>query len=123
MPGRIDVLDFRPEWNVDAACQVAHAISTHRVAMEFDFYTAVDDLRPGDTAGSDMMGTTTFNASCFYRYAALDTRLLQSNLGGDEQLTRDTVEAFLNASIQAIPTGKQNSMAAHNPPSLVFAVV
>ena len=46
-----------PEKNQDAACQVAHAISTHSVEREFDFYTAVDDLKPEDTAGADMMGT------------------------------------------------------------------
>jgi CRISPR system Cascade subunit CasC len=31
-----------PEKNQNAACQVAHAISTHAVEREFDFYTAVD---------------------------------------------------------------------------------
>ncbi len=30
--------------DVDAAMQVAHAISTHAVSQESDFYTAVDDL-------------------------------------------------------------------------------
>ena len=34
-----------PNLNMDAACQVAHAISTHRVTMEMDFFTAVDDLQ------------------------------------------------------------------------------
>ena len=34
-----------PEKNQNAACQVAHAISTHSVEREFDFYTAVDDLQ------------------------------------------------------------------------------
>jgi CRISPR system Cascade subunit CasC len=33
-----------PQKNQNAACQVAHAISTHSVDREFDFYTAVDDL-------------------------------------------------------------------------------
>jgi len=28
---------------IDAACQVAHAISTNKVGVEFDFYTALDD--------------------------------------------------------------------------------
>ena len=54
-----------PDWNVEAACQVAQAISTNRVTMEFDFYTAVDDLKPKDSAGSDMMGTVAFQSACF----------------------------------------------------------
>jgi CRISPR system Cascade subunit CasC len=115
-----------PEWNVEAACQVAHAVSTHRVSMEFDFYTAIDDLKKDDTAGSDMMGTISFNSACFYRYLVVDTAELEKNLGADgaaREQARETVEALVRAAVLAIPTGKQNSMAAHNPPSLVLADV
>src|SRR5205814_5665072 len=84
-----------PDKNVDAACQVAHAISTNKVSFEFDFYTAVDDLKPDDTAGADMLGTVEFNSACFYRYSNLDLGQLVENLGGDEQLGRQTVEAFV----------------------------
>lgn len=114
-----------PAWNVEAACQVAHALSTHRAAMEFDFYTAIDDLKKDDTAGSDMMGTVIFNSSCFYRYLVVDTAALEKNLGGEPEearaQARRTLEAFLRAAVLAIPSGKQNSMAAHNPPSMLLA--
>jgi CRISPR system Cascade subunit CasC len=116
----------QPEWNTDAACQIAHAISTNRVNVEFDFYTAVDDLRQRDNAGSDMMGTVLFNSACFYRYACLDVDALRRNLGGDPEadaLSGRTIEAFLRASALAIPSGKQNSMAAQNLPSYMLAVV
>lgn len=111
------------ELGVDAACQVAHALSTHRVAMEMDFFTAVDDLQPDDDPSAAMMGTVEFNSSCFYRYALVDTDQLTANLGGDPALARATVEGFLRAAVAAIPTGKQNSMAAQNRPSLVLGVV
>ena len=110
-----------PDRNVDAACQVAHALSTNRISMEFDFYTAVDDLKPEDTAGADMLGTVEFNSACFYRYANVDLEQLKSNLGSQD-LAREAVEAFVRASVAAIPTGKQNSMAAQNPPSFVLVV-
>lgn len=112
-----------PERNIDAASQVAHAISTHQVSAEFDYYTAVDDLKPEDTAGADMIGTVEFNSACYYRYANIDLRQLTKNLGGDAELASATVRAFLTASRDAIPTGKQNSFAARNAPSLVFTVV
>lgn len=112
-----------PDKNIDAASQVAHAISANQVSMEFDFYTAVDDLKPEDTAGADMLGTVEFNSACFYRYANVDVDQLQRNLGGDVELAMRALEAFIRASISAVPTGKQNSMAAQNPPSLVLAVV
>jgi len=117
-----------PDWNVDAACQVAHALSTHRATMEFDFYTAVDDLKSTDQAGSDMMGTVAYQSACFYRYSCLDLDALEANLGGTDaeeakSLTKETLGAFLRATALAIPTGKQNSMAAQNLPSYLVAVV
>lgn len=112
-----------PATNIDAACQVAHAISTNKVAMEMDFYTAVDDLQGDAETGAGMMGFTGFNSSCFYRYAVVDLEQLTRNLNNDHELARTAVEAFLRASVTALPTGKQNSMAAHNPPDAIFAVV
>lgn len=118
----------KPDWNVEAACQVAHAISTNKVQMDFDFFTAVDDLKPGDTAASDMMGTVQFNSSCFYRYAVLDVDALAASLdvkdaAAREALVKRGVEAFVRAFTTAIPTGKQNTFAAHNFPSYALAVI
>lgn len=108
-----------PEKNQNAACQVAHAISTHAVEREFDFYTAVDQLKPEDTAGADMMGTVEFNSACFYRYALIDWEKLRENLQDDVTLAEKGLKAFLEGFIIAEPTGKQNSFAAHNPPEFV----
>lgn len=112
-----------PEKNQNAACQVAHAISTHAVEREFDFYTAVDDLKPEDTAGADMMGTVEFNSACYYRYAVVDWAKLIENLQGDEELAAKGLLTFLQAFVVAEPTGKQNSFAAHNPPEFVAVSV
>ena len=108
-----------PKKNQNAACQVAHSISTHTVEREFDFYTAVDDLKPEDTAGADMMGTVEFNSACFYRYAVVDWDKLVENLQGDTELAGKGVRAFLEGFVVAEPTGKQNTFAAHNPPEFV----
>lgn len=112
-----------PESNIDAAAQVAHAISTNEVNMEMDFYTAVDDLRPGDTQGADMMGVVEFNSSCFYRYSQVSLRQLEKNLDGNRELAIAAIEDYVKASVAAIPTGKQNSMAAQNPPLYVRVIV
>ncbi len=108
-----------PEKNQNAACQVAHAISTHSVEREFDFYTAVDDLKPEDTAGADMMGTVEFNSACFYRYAVVDWEKLVANLQGDKELAGKGLRGFLEGFVVAEPTGKQNTFAAHNPPEFI----
>jgi CRISPR system Cascade subunit CasC len=111
-----------PEVGVDACCQVAHAISTHQVEVESDFYTAVDDIRPEETEGADMMGTVEFNSACYYRYANLNPDALSATLG-DRVRARHALGAWLHATIDAVPTGKQNSMAAWSRPSLVLTVL
>jgi len=126
--GSVDIALFgrmlaeEPNLNIDAACQVAHAISTNRVSMEFDYFTAVDDLNPEGTTGAGMIGTVGYNSSCFYRYALIDVDQLAKNLGGNRELAKEGVRAFIRGAIAAIPSGKQNSFAAQTPPSLVMAV-
>ncbi len=110
-----------PSTNIDAACQVAHALSTHSVRMEMDYYTAMDHLKPDDTAGADMVGFTSFNSACYYRYLRIDWRQLVENLK-DVELARRTVEGFMRSVMSAIPTGKQNAFAALNCTNLAMAV-
>ena len=107
--------------NIDAACQ-SRMPSDPPVNMEYDFFTAVDDLHQKRIQGGDD-GITAFNAATFYRYAAIDFDQLVNNLGGDVDLAKKTVRGFLKASALAIPSGKQNSFAAQNPPSFLLAVV
>ncbi len=113
-----------PDRNIDAASQVAHAISTNKVDMEMDYFTAVDDLKTrAEDSGAGMLGTVEYNSSCFYRYANINIPQLLRNLQGDQDLAVRTINAFIRSSVSAIPTGKQNTFAAHNPPSAVLAVV
>jgi CRISPR system Cascade subunit CasC len=91
--------------------------------MDMDFYTAVDELTKDDESGAGMMGVTGFNSACFYRYARIDWDLLVKNLGDDKDLARKAVEAFLRASISAVPSGKQSNFAAQNPPDFLLGVV
>lgn len=107
--------------NVDAACQVAHAISVHPVDNEFDYFTAVDDYKAqddGEDAGAGMIGTVEFNASTLYRYATVDVDALQRNLG-DVDATKRAVEAFVRAFVTSMPTGKQNTFANRTLPNAV----
>lgn len=108
-----------PQVNQDAACQVAHAISTHRVERDFDYFTAVDDVGGPDETGAGMIGQVEFNSATFYRYAALDVSKLLKNLQDDKELTASAIESLIQSMVRAIPTGKQNSFAAHNLPEFI----
>ncbi|WP_405088581.1 type I-E CRISPR-associated protein Cas7/Cse4/CasC [Microbispora sp. NBC_01389] len=114
--------------NVDAAAQVAHALSVHPVDIESDYYTAVDDYkeREDDDLGAGMIGTVEFNSATLYRYAALDVDLLRANLGkglrDDEPVTepvRRATEAFVECFLTSLPTGKINTFANHTMPDAV----
>ena len=106
--------------NVDAACQVAHAISTHKSELETDFFTAVDDLLPSDESGSDMLGVVEYNGACYYRYANIDLEKLKENLGSlNEDLFVATVTGFVQAMVLALPSGMQNSFAAQTYPTYI----
>ncbi|MFI9772058.1 type I-E CRISPR-associated protein Cas7/Cse4/CasC [Streptomyces sp. NPDC052415] len=112
--------------NVDAAVQVAHALSVHRVDNEADYYTAVDDENTDEETGAGMIGTVEFNSATLYRYAALGVHQLADNLGqglrGDEPRTapvRRAVEAFVHSFIASLPTGKINTFGHHTQPDAV----
>lgn len=111
-----------PELNVDAACQVAHAISTHRVGAEFDFFTTVDDLAGEDETGAAMMGYVEFNSATLYRYATVSLGRLADNLG-DADAVAPGVRAFLEGFAKSLPTGHQNTFAAMTLPDVVFVAL
>lgn len=115
--------------NVEASMQVAHAISTNKVVLESDYFTAMDDLLSGDTmeeSGSAMIGDTDYNSSCYYMYASLDTDALKENLKYTEnaaELVQKAVPALLRAMAMTNPSGKQNSFAGHTLPSVMMIEV
>ena len=118
--------------NVEAATQVAHALSVHAVDTESDYYTAVDDgamkkEEKEEEKGAGMIGVVDFNSATLYRYAALDVDRLHRNLGPglrkDEsatQPTRRAVKAFLEGFVASLPTGKVNSFGHNTLPSVVL---
>ncbi len=112
--------------NVDAACQVAHAISTHAAENEFDFFTAVDDdksrAEEREDAGAGMMGTIEFSSATMYRYATVNLDLLHENLG-DAEATLRALSSFIEAFVKTMPTGKQNTFANRTLPSMVVVQV
>lgn len=102
-------------YNVEAAVQVAHAFTTHRVTVEDDYYTAVDDFKNEDMEqdrGAGFIGIQQFGAGQFYLYININADLLLSNLSGDKPLAKATLEALITAAAKVSPTGKQNAFAS-----------
>ena len=111
--------------NVDAACQVAHAISTHAAENEYDFFTAVDDDKSRseeEDAGAGMMGTVEFSSATMYRYATVNLDMLVENLGDGDAALR-ALEVFIKGFCLSMPTGKQNTFANRTLPETVVVSV
>lgn len=116
------MLASSPEFNCEAACQVAHAISVHGVAVEEDYFTAVDDLNNADSdLGAAHIGEAAFAAALFYSYVCIDKELLVSNLGDDLELANKAIAALVEAAVKVSPKGKQNSFASRAYASFVLA--
>lgn len=107
--------------DVQAAVQVAHAISTNALAQEFDYFTAVDDL--SGESGAGMIGDVEFNSSTYYKYINIHWEQLLKNLGDDVAVARRAIQALILAAAMAHPSGKQNTFAAFNLPDLVLVEV
>lgn len=115
------MLASNPELNSDATSQVAHAISTHAVQNEYDYFTAVDDLKSDDNAGAGHLGTVEFNSSTLYRYANINITELAGIIGKD--CTPETVSNFAKAFICSMPTGKENTFANRTFPDAVYVTI
>jgi len=115
------MLADNPDYNREAAVQVAHAITTHKVAVEDDYYVAVDDLKTAaEDAGAGFLGEAGFAAGLFYLYMCVDVALLKRNLS-DEGLAGTALAALVRAAATVAPTGKQASFASRARAHFIMA--
>lgn len=108
-----------PKLNEDASSQVAHAISTHEVQTEFDFFTATDDFSSANDAGAGMLGTIEYNSSTLYRYANVAVHEFSRQIG-DRVSVVDALKLFVEAFVKSMPTGKINTFANQTLPQALL---
>ncbi len=119
--------------NVEATCQVAHAISTHEAFIESDYFTAMDDKKPEFAStqtkrtGAAFLGSgeteTYFTSAVYYKYLNLDVDALKKHLSWNDAETARAAGVLVRAAALANPTGKQNSFAAHGIHELILVEV
>jgi CRISPR system Cascade subunit CasC len=111
-----------PDYNVEAAAQVAHAITVHQTTVEDDYFSAVDDLNTGEEdRGAGHIGEAEFAAGVFYLYLCIDRDLLRENLGGDDELVARALRSLAEATAKVPPSGKQASFASRAYASYILA--
>jgi CRISPR-associated protein Cas7/Cse4/CasC subtype I-E len=120
--------------DVEAACQVAHAISTHETIIESDYFTALDDLTHAyattqtERAGAAFLGSgdteTFFNSAVYYKYLNLDVDALRNHLpSSTSDVATRAAGVLVSAAALTNPTGKQNSFASHSVPELILVEI
>ncbi len=110
---------------IEGAGLFSHAISTHSMANEIDFFSAVDDLNQEGDEGAGHIGDIEYNSACYYRYVGLNLDLLKddshlSHFSRDE--LAQVVKAFLEASIEAVPSARKNSMFGFTRPDYILGL-
>lgn len=99
------------DMNVEAAASFAHAISTHKVSNEVEFFTALDDL--AEKPCSAHMGSLEFNSATYYRYVSLDLGQLAQTLGTED--LKKAITAFTQALFVAVPSARQTTQSGASP--------
>ena len=111
---------------VEAAAMFSHALSTHKVDNEIDFFAAVDDRQPREESGAAMTSTLEFNSATYYRFAALNLDMLANakHLGSlTREERQDIVRTFVEATIKAVPGARKNTMNGNTLPVYVLGIV
>ena len=108
---------------VEGAALFSHALSTHAVRSELDFFSAVDDEKKNaDDAGAGQIGQIEYSSACYYRYIGVNVDLLAKSNLFDQTQMKSVLENFIRAAILANPSARKNSMFGQGLPSYVFAV-
>lgn len=111
---------------VEGATMFSHALSTHKVDNEIDFFSALDDLQPKQDPAAAITSTLEFNSATYYRFAAVNLDMLKDEehlavLGKEDR--REVVRAFIRATLEAVPAARRNSMNGNTRPGYVLGIV
>jgi CRISPR system Cascade subunit CasC len=110
----------------EGAAMFSHALSTHKVDNEIDFFSAVDDRPSEDESGAGHTNTLEFNSATYYRFAAMNLDMLKDEEHLDSlslQERQEVVRSFVKATLMAIPGARKNSMNANTFPGFVLGIV
>jgi CRISPR system Cascade subunit CasC len=110
-----------PEFSIDAAASISHAITTHTFNVEADYFSAGEELNALGGTGAAITSYGFFGSGVYYQHAVLDVPQLLHNLHGNKDLASQAVKQFLHGLVHAQPKGKRNSFASDTAASFALA--
>lgn len=109
--------------SVEGAAMFSHALSTHAVRSDIDFFSAVDDLRKyAENAGAGHIGTSEFNSACYYRYVGINLDLLMKSKFFDQSELKAVLDNFIRAVVMSNPVARRNAMFGYTLPACVLGL-
>lgn len=117
------MLAGNPLLKEDASSQVAHAISTHEVKTEYDYFIAKDDWNSDGGEGAAMIETNEFNSSTLYRYANVTVHEFLHQMKDDKELIIRALRLYIEAFTKSMPSGKCNSYANQTLPQALLVIL
>ena len=112
-----------PRADVDGSCYASGYLSTHAIAPEVDYFTAVDDCPQEGDKGAGMLDEREYVSACYYRYYLINIQQLHINLGEVKDDTVKCIHAFFDATVKATPKAGQRQWANFTEPSFFAAAV
>lgn len=113
------MLAGKNDFTIEASSQVAHAISTHAIETEFDYFTAVDEINEENSTGAGMIGTIEFNSATYYRYANIAIHEFINQIKNKEDAI-DAIALYVKAFALSLPSGKINTFANDTIPGMII---
>ena len=108
---------------VEGSAMFSHALSTHAVRSDLDFFSAVDDLKKdAEDAGAGHIGTVEFNSACYYRYVGVNLDLLKQSKLFDASQLQTVLDNFIRAVVMANPVARRNAMFGYTLPACVLGL-
>jgi CRISPR system Cascade subunit CasC len=107
-----------PDLTIDGATMFSHALSTHAVRSDLDFFSAIDDV----TQTSAHIDTAEFNSACYYRYVGINLDLLQQSKMFDQTQYKEVLKTFIEATVMGNPVARKNSMFAYSLPAFILGI-
>lgn len=108
---------------IEGASMFSHALSTHAVRSDLDFFSAVDDeKKDAEDAGAGHIGTVEFNSACYYRYIGINLDLLKQSNMFDQTQYKEVLKNFIEATVMANPVARKNSMFAYSLPAFILGI-
>jgi CRISPR system Cascade subunit CasC len=106
--------------NMEASCQIAHAISTHQAHDRVDYFAEADKQETEPDTGKS--GINGYSSCTLYRYATIAIHALCRQIGNTDTAA-NYVRAFTEVFTRSMPAFTDNTCVTRSPSDTVYVTI